>query len=328
MNDVLQESESLVHTWVQDPTVVKFIVLIAGLLMLHFVTSFLKRTAKRRIENPDSVHTIRRLISIGGYIIAFILITSIFKDKLGGLSVAFGVAGAGIAFALQEVIASIAGWVALSLGNFYKLGDRVKLGGIKGDVIDIGVLRTTLMELGDWVQSDLYNGRIVRVANSFVFKEPVFNYSGDFPFLWDEITIPIKYGSNWELADKLLRESCDDVVGEYSEEAKKTWKDMVKTYHIENAMIDPMVTMVANDNWIEFTVRYVTNFKRRRTTKDQLFRSILKKVDANADQVGLASATFHLVESPPMMNVRMFREQTESAKGNEDILDLSESKQP
>jgi small-conductance mechanosensitive channel len=52
------------------------------------------------------------------------------------------------------------------------------------------------MELGEWVQSDLYTGRIVRIANSFVFKEPVFNYSGDFPFLWDEVKIPVKYGSD------------------------------------------------------------------------------------------------------------------------------------
>jgi small-conductance mechanosensitive channel len=60
-------------------------------------------------------------------------------------------------------------------------GDRVQLGGIKGDVMDIGVLRTTIMET-EWVDGDLYNGRIVLIA-SYVFKEPVFNYSGDFPFM-------------------------------------------------------------------------------------------------------------------------------------------------
>jgi small-conductance mechanosensitive channel len=80
------------------------------------------------------------------------------------------------------VIASVAGWMAVSFGGFYKVGDRVELGGIKGDVIDIGILRTTIMQIGEWVSSDQYNGRIVRVANSFVFKEPVFNYSAEFPF--------------------------------------------------------------------------------------------------------------------------------------------------
>ena len=82
---------------------------------------------------------------------------------------------------------------------------------------------------------------------------------------------------------------------------------MVKTYHIEDAMVEPMVTMIANDNWIEFTCRYVTNYKRRRGTKTQLFQTILKKLDAYPEQLGLASATFHLVETPPMMNVRTFQ---------------------
>lgn len=85
----------------------------------------------------------------------------------------FGVLGAGVAFALQEVIASVAGWIAQSFGRLYDVGDRIQLGGIKGDVIDIGVLRTTLMECGGWVNGDQYNGRVVRVANSFIFKEPV-----------------------------------------------------------------------------------------------------------------------------------------------------------
>lgn len=67
----------------------------------------------------------------------------------------------------------------------------MQLGGIKGDVVDISILRTTLMEVGEWVKGDLYSGRTVRIANSFVFKEPVFNYSGDFPFLWDEVIVPV-----------------------------------------------------------------------------------------------------------------------------------------
>jgi small-conductance mechanosensitive channel len=78
-------------------------------------------------------------------------------------------------------------------GGFYNSGDRVQLGGIKGDVMDIGVLRTTIMETGQWVDGDLYNGRIVLIAASF-FKEPVFNYSGDFPFMGRNQN-SIQYGS-------------------------------------------------------------------------------------------------------------------------------------
>src|SRR5690606_17311423 len=110
--------------------------------------------------------------SIFAMILMLLVAGFIFSDKLSNLTVALGVTGAGIAVALKEVIASVAGWFAISFNHFFRVGDRVQLGGIKGDVIDIGVLRTTLMEIGEWVDGDLYNGRTVRVFNSFVFKEP------------------------------------------------------------------------------------------------------------------------------------------------------------
>ncbi len=198
----------------------------------------------------------------------------IYSDKLGGLTVALGVAGSGIAFALQEVIASIAGWLAIMFGGFYRTGDRIQLGGIKGDVIDIGVLRTTLMEMGQWVDADLYNGRSVHVANSFVFKEPVFNYSADFPFLWDEIKIPVQYGSDSMMAEQILRNAAKDTVGSLTEPAHDSWKNRVNKYMIEDASTEPMVTIITTENWVKFILRYTIDFKKRRSTKNSLFHKI------------------------------------------------------
>jgi small-conductance mechanosensitive channel len=214
--------------------------------------------------------------------------------------VALGVAGAGIAFALQQVIISIAGWIALSFGQFYAIGDRVQLGGIKGDVIDIGVLRTTVMEIGEWVKGDQYNGRIVRIANSFVFTDPVYNYSADFPFVWDEITVPVKYGSDHRLAREIILSAANETVGDYIGAAKKEWKKMTRKYAVENAIIEPMVFLIANDNWMEFTLRYVVDFKKRRGAKDLLFTHILDAVAQTDGKVSLASATFQLVEAPTL----------------------------
>jgi small-conductance mechanosensitive channel len=182
--------------------------------------------------------------------------------------------------------------------------DRVQLGGIKGDVIDIGVLRTTVMELDQWVNGDLYNGRVVRIANSFVFKEPVFNYSADFPFLWDEIVLPVKYGSDYRLAREILERVASQTVGDYVPHAMSSWREMVEKYMIEDARIDPMVTMVANDNWMEFTLCYVVEFKQRRATKDKLITRILDELEKTNGRVAIASATVHLVETP-VMDVRV-----------------------
>ncbi len=286
--------------WLFDPTIGQLVLVVAGVVVIVGVARVLARSAARHIKDSDSRYRARKFITFGGYLAAVLLVTVVYSGRLGGLTVAFGVAGAGIAFALQEVIASVAGWIALTFSRWYAPGDRVQLGGIKGDVIDIGVLRTTLMEIGDWVNGDLYNGRIVRVANSFVFKEPVFNYSGDFPFLWDEIRVPIKYGGDRAQARQLLERAVKDVVGDYTNHARDAWEKMLRTYRLEEARVDPMVTLVATDNWLEFTARYVVDYRRRRTTKDELFQKILTAIEATNGRVAVASGTYDLVGLPTL----------------------------
>jgi small-conductance mechanosensitive channel len=228
----MDRAMNVIRSWLINPSFERTAFVIIGIVVIYLLTRFARQTLASRIDNTDARYRFRKFVNLIGTLVVIVLITVVFSDRLGNLTVALGVASAGIAFALQEIIASIAGWVALSFGNFYSVGDRVQLGGIVGDVIDIGILRTTIMETGDWVKADLYNGRIVRVANSFVFKEPVFNYSGDFPFLWDEIVVPVKYGSDYRLAKEILQKVANELLGGFVPHAKKTMKDMIKKYRI------------------------------------------------------------------------------------------------
>lgn len=283
-----------------DPTIARIVALVLGLVVIAGVVRLGQRVGVRHLHDPDTRYRVRKVVAFAGYIAAVVLVVMVYSNQLTGLAVGLGVAGAGIAFALQEPIASVAAWIALSLSRWYAPGDRIKLGGIMGDVIDIGILRTTVMECGEWVNGDLYNGRIVRIANSNVFKQPVVNYSGDFPFLWDEIRVPVRYGSDLGLARALLEKVVEEVTGDYSRHAKESWAEMVSRYRIEDAQVDPMVTLVATDNWLDFTVRYVVDYRRRRGTKDRLFTRILEELDRAHGQVLLASTTLELVPSPTM----------------------------
>lgn len=282
----------------------KIILVMGGLSVIFIFIKILQHSVSKSFQNHDLRYRARKIIAYFSYLLIIALIMVIFNKELGGLSVTFGLAGAGIAVALQEVIVSVAGWVAIIFGNFYSIGDRIQLKGIKGDVIDIGILRTTLMEIGEWVDGDLYNGRIVLVANSYVFKEPVFNFSGDFPFLWDEIKVPIKYGSDYKLAKEIVLRIADEIVGDYALSVKDSWQDMVRKYMIEDARVEPVVHLKANDNWIEITVRYVVDYKMRRGTKDQIFTRILEEIEKTQGAVSIGSATIHLVETPTL-NVKI-----------------------
>ncbi len=292
--------DDFINRWLFDPVVGKIVIILIALIIIAVITKLLKKYPTRLIKDKESKYRFRKLINFVGFIIFFIFIVITFSDKLGGLTVALGVAGAGIAFALQEVIASFAGWLAVMFGGFYKTGDRVQLGGIKGDVIDVGVLRTTLMEIGEWIDGDLYNGRIVRIANSFVFKQPVFNYSADFPFVWDEIKLPIRYDSDYALTREILNNISNEILSEFSEDAKKKWHLMLKKYLVEDSVTEPVVTIAANDNWVEFSLRYTVDFKKRRSVKDKLFSRILDEIQKTNGRIRFASATFELVGIPPV----------------------------
>jgi len=283
-----------------NPTVGRIATILIGIAVIWIIIKLIQKNLFSKIHDNDNRYRAKKFSSFIGYFLTILLITIVFSDKLGGLTVALGVAGAGIAFALQEVIASFAGWLAIMFGGFYKSGDRVQLGGIKGDVMDIGVLRTTIMETGQWVDGDLYNGRIVLIANSFVFKEPVFNYSGDFPFLWDEIKIPIQYGSNYDKATAIFLAVGKEVAGDLTAQSKEKWTVLQSKYRLEDAQTEPLVSLIANDNWVEFTLRFVVSYKKRRATKTVLFTKILKEIEATNGEIKFASATFHLVEAPEL----------------------------
>lgn len=287
--------------WSRDPLLVKFATAAVVLVAISLLIRASQASLTRYLRDADSRYYARKLVALSGYFIALVGLTVIFKDRLGGLTVAIGVAGAGIAFALQEVIGSVAGWIAISFGGFYRPGDRVQVGGIKGDVIDVGILRTTLMELGEWVDSDLYSGRIVRIANSFVFKEPVFNYSGDFPFLWDELRLPVRYGSDHRLARRILETIGAEVTTDVLTDAvRQAWAEMLQKYLLEHARIDHQVTLVLTDNWMEFTLRYVVDVKKRRLIKDQIYTRILEEFERFSPRVSLSSTTMEVVALPPL----------------------------
>jgi small-conductance mechanosensitive channel len=290
--------EEQIKEYLYNPTVGKIVSFLIGIAVIWLLINAIQKNLFSKIKDNDNRYKAKKFSSFIGYFLTILLLTIIFSDRLGNLTVALGVAGAGIAFALQEVIASFAGWLAIMFGGFYNTGDRVQLGGIKGDVMDIGVLRTTIMETGQWVDGDLYNGRIVLIANSYVFKEPVFNYSGDFPFLWDEIKIPIQYGSDYDKAREIILRAGIEVAGDLTIKSKQKWTSLQNKYRLEDAKTEPMITLVANDNWAEYTLRYVVGYKKRRITKSELFTKILTEIETTNGAVKMASTTFQLVQAP------------------------------
>ncbi len=279
------------------PLLVNVIWFLLFFVILYAIRRFLLNRLYGRLKNSGHWYVARKVARWLNNFILFIVFMSIFGRNLTGFTTAIGLAGAGVTYALREVIVSIAGWFAILFGDFFETGDRVLLGGIKGDVVDIGVLRTTLMEIGEWVDGDQYTGRIVRVANSYIFNSPVYNYNANFKFLWDEIKIPLRFESDMKLAKTILLEVSEKHTGQYNKEAAIDWENMKRRYKLENASLENQVYLSFNDNWVEINLRYVVDYRERRGVKDKIFSEILQRFKQEEDRIEIASETIEIISS-------------------------------
>jgi small-conductance mechanosensitive channel len=254
---------------------------------------------KARVKDPAHMHTLYMLVRNSVLLAGSIVILLIWLGFGSNFTVAMGILGAGIAFASQEVIGSFAGYLNIVTGNLYQIGDRVRIGDVTGDVLDIGMLRTTIMEIGEWVHADQYTGRVVTVANRVVFSAPVFNYTQHWHYLWDEIVIPITYNSDWRRAGELMSEHGREYTSHLQAQAQAQLHDLANRYPVHETAVEPTLYIVMTDNWIEMTLRYIVAVQERRKVKGQLHHELLQHFESEAD-ITVASATFEIVGFPAL----------------------------
>jgi len=259
---------------------------------------YLRRFIRKKVVDADVRYKSQKAVEVFGYLFVILISISYFTGNIKDFALAVGLFTAGITITLQELILSIAGSVYIFLVKVYKPGDRIEINGIKGDVIDIDSIYTTMMEIGEWVSSDNYSGRIVKLSNAFVFRGPVYNYSRDFPFIWDEFDLPIRYGSDVELAKKIVMDIASSQLSGYVEQSLKKWQTVVDRYYIENAMVEPTLAITLTDNWLRFNLRYIVDYKKRRYTRHLLNELIRKEIEKTDGKVQLASTTLEVVRIP------------------------------
>ncbi len=284
MNDLWRHAVSL-------SVLGKCIAAVVGILLIHATFRVLEQTLPQRFGRADARYKVRKFIVFSGYLSILLFLAILFEDRLGRLSFALGVVGAGVAVALQDVLASIAGAFSIGFSKLYAVGDRIQIGDIRGDVIDIGLLRTTLMETGNWVGRDLYNGRIVRIPNSVVLKGSVFNYSQGFQFVWDEIKVVFTTTSDCQFAREMLLRVAKEAIGEYLVAAESSWKAMSDIYESANPSLEPTVALVVDAGNLEFAVSYTVDYRKPTAMKDQLFTKIVQEIADSNGRLEWASSS-------------------------------------
>lgn len=189
--------------------------LIVVLLLLGRALRAITRSLLRGSRTERMSFWTRQGVKLAVGVLLVIGVAAIWFDDPTTLTTALGLITAGLAFALQKVVTALAGYFVILRGKTFNVGDRIAMGGVRGDVIALGFTQTTIMEMGQppavqgadpamWVQSRQYTGRVVSVSNAKIFDEPVFNYTHEFPYLWEEMRLPIGYTADRVRAERIL----------------------------------------------------------------------------------------------------------------------------
>ncbi len=299
----------------------KLLITVIFVLSLALANWALRSIAKlflRGHRNKQIVFWVRQGISLTIALAMMVGVLSIWFDDPTRLATFMGLVTAGIAFALQKPISALAGYLVILRGKTFGVGDRITMGGVRGDVIALRFTQTTIMEMGQppdvqdadpamWVHARQYTGRIVTVSNSKVFDDPIFNYTREFPYLWEEMRLPISYKDDRNRAEQILLEAARRHTIKTRDLSQEALKELERRYFIGSPDLEPKVFWRLTDNWLELTVRFVADTHGVRALKDAMSRDILAALDEA--KIGIASSTYDIVGMPPI------RVQLEAANG-------------
>ncbi|MGC9199603.1 MAG: mechanosensitive ion channel family protein [Acidobacteriaceae bacterium] len=210
----------------------------------------------------------------------------------------FGLLAAGLAVSLREPLLSIAGRISISSGRMYAVGDRIELDQMAGDVIGIGFFYTRLLEIGNWMPADQPTGRTILFSNSRVFQHAIFNYTQDFPCIWDEVILPVTFTSDVQEATRILLEAGEKYTLQFAQLAEVQVERMRQSFLVQEVTMKPSVFTKLTSNYVELAMRYMVDSRRRRYVKSSLYSYIYDSVRAHPS-VSIGSDTMDLTVHPP-----------------------------
>ena len=173
------------HSEITGKIVVSLAVVVVFYLLEVVARRLIKKTIHDSVQRYKAIKRTSLLVGLS----ALLVVGTIWAEALGSITTMLGLLSAGIALALKDPLSSLVGWFYINGSRLYTIGDRIEIGDVVGDVIDISMLTTSLIEIGNWVDGEQSTGRLVKIPNNWVFTKGTYNYTQAFPYIWTEISI-------------------------------------------------------------------------------------------------------------------------------------------
>ncbi|EIM75948.1 mechanosensitive ion channel protein MscS [Nitritalea halalkaliphila LW7] len=211
------------------------------------------------------------------------LIGNIWITNFQSITTFLGLLSAGIAIALKDIFVNLAGWLFIYWKKPFDVGDRIQIGSIKGDVVDLRLFQFSLLEVGNWVDADQATGRIVHVPNAKVFMEAQANYSQGFNYIWHEQSVMLSLDSDFKKAKELLlailQAKCQSEYKNIEAALLRAHKDQLISF----GHFTPIVYLSIQERGIRLTMRYLCDPRKRRGFEDSVSEQVLQTLRAQPD---------------------------------------------
>ena len=282
----------------------KIVITIGIILALWLARMFIVRIINRNIDSTRQQYKWRKNASYVTGFLGLLLLGVVWFEGLQEIGTFLGLLSAGLAIALRDPVTDFAGWIFISLRTPFDVGDRIEIGDTKGDIIDIRIFKFTVLEIGNWVQSDQSTGRVVHVPNHKIFTEALANYTSDFEFIWNELEVLVTFESNWKKAKEQLQELADKHMEDFIDHAEHQVRRANKSYLVHYEYLTPIVYTNVKESGINLSIRHLCDPRKRRSTGEALWEDILEMIE-QCDDIDLAYPTMRLLNDhtsvPPTM---------------------------
>ncbi len=251
------------------------------------------RVVHGRIEDPRIRYQWSKGSGYAAFVLVLALLGQIWIEAIRNMGTFLGLLTAGLAIALKDLVANMAGWAFILLRHPFHLGDRIQIGEHRGDVVDLRLFQFSLLEIGNWVQADQSTGRIIHVPNSRIFSDPLANYTSEFPFVWHEVPVLVTFESDWRRAKELVLAVVEKEGGSMARQAADEVRKASRKLLIFYRTLTPTVYTSVEDSGVLLTARFICHVRQRRGVSQAVWEGILDAF-AGEETVDLAYPTQRL----------------------------------
>jgi small-conductance mechanosensitive channel len=261
------------------------------LLVVYLVGRLIDRYFIELSADKKRLVTLRAVVWFAVQAVGVLLIAFVVFGMPNQTPTVLGLAGAGLTVALKDFIVGFVGWFVLMGRNGIRVGDWVEINGVGGEVVEIGLLRTTLLETGNWTDSGHPTGRKVTFVNSFAIEGHFFNFSTSGQWLWDELTLSVPGGQNPYPVIEAIQKLVVKETEANARMAEEEWQKASTRYRLKSFSAKPAINLRPTGGGVEVHVRYITRAQERQSTRAQLYEAIVALLHGKAVQPAATGAS-------------------------------------